>query len=97
MTDFNLDSNVWYQIVNSQYAASTASLRVGDSDTAMYMYATNTSSPQQRWQIYPVSDGGGWNIRAQITGAGAYVSQCDNGGKMENSFPNSQGQRTNAD
>ncbi len=84
MSDFfGFDSNVWYQIVNSQYEASVASLRVGDSRTAIYMYPTNTSSPQQRWQVYPAPDGGGWMFRAQITGATAYMSQCENGGKQE--------------
>ncbi|EXJ64970.1 hypothetical protein A1O7_01309 [Cladophialophora yegresii CBS 114405] len=74
--EFNIDPNVWYQVSNDLYDASVDSLRVGDSHTAIYMFATNLTSPQQRWQIFPVSGGGGgWNFRAQITGSGAYMSQ----------------------
>ena len=76
-TDFNIDPNVWYQISNDRFDPSDDSLRVGDSHTAIYMFAANLTSLQQRWQIFPVSDGGGWNFRAQITGSGAYMSQCE--------------------
>lgn len=81
MSDFNLDSNVWYQIRNSLYDPSYASLRVGDGRTAIYMFDTNVSSTQQQWQIFPVSDGGGWNIRAAVTGPTAYISECQNSGE----------------
>ncbi|ETI28921.1 hypothetical protein G647_01373 [Cladophialophora carrionii CBS 160.54] len=75
--EFNIDPNVWYQISNDLFDPKVNSLRVGDSHTAIYMFATNLTSPQQRWQIFPVSGGGGgWNFRAQITGSGAYMSQC---------------------
>ncbi|KIW72469.1 hypothetical protein, variant [Phialophora macrospora] len=79
--EFNIDPNVWYQISNELFDPSVDSLRVGDSHTAIYFFDTNLTSPQQRWQIFPVQgsdgdDGGGWNFRAQITGSGAYMSQC---------------------
>lgn len=74
--EFNIDPNVWYQISNDRFDPSDESLRVGDSHTAIYMYSTNLTSPQQRWQIFPLTDGGGWNLRAQITASGAYMSQC---------------------
>jgi hypothetical protein len=73
------DSNVWYQITNNAYSTS-ASLRVGDSNEAVYMYATNTSSQQQQWQIFPAS-GSGWNLRSAITGPAAYMSECVDGSK----------------
>ena len=73
--NLNIDPNVWYQISNDRFDPSEDSLRVGDTHYAIYMYTTNLTSPQQRWQIFPTADGG-WNFRAQITDAGAYMTQC---------------------